>query len=163
MRFLLAVIVLATTFLACGEEKPVQQQPAPAPAPAEKPVATLPSIPLERLQYLWENCDYVDYVFYKLPISMSLDNKESVRNALSHVASEPAPLLPQCNSIGRIFFVVKGNNELMAEMYYSPGCTYFVFLKDEKPAYANYMTPEAVQYFNNIFTQAGIKMDQLGQ
>jgi len=77
------------------------------------------------------------------------------------VAKQPATLSPQCKSMGRIFYQIDGENVLMAEMYFSPDCTYLVFLQDEKPAYANYLTPQAVQYFNNIFTQSGITPEQL--
>jgi len=160
MRYLLFAVLVCVGFVAC-EQKPkaTQQQPEVAPPP---PAATLPGIPMDLMKNLWDNCDYVDYVFYNLPISMSLDNKASIQNALTHVASEPAPMPPQCKSIGRIFYQIKGENVQMAEIYFTPGCLYFVFLgQDEKPAYCNYMTPEGVQYLNNIFSQAGIKPEQI--
>lgn len=159
MRILLIALVLALIFQGCGEEKPVPE--APAAAPAEKAVSSLPSIPKETLQHLWDNCDVIDYVFYNLPISMNVDSPDAVRNALTHVASEPAPLLPQCKAIGRIFYQIKGENVLMADMYFGQGCTYYVFLQNDKPAFANYMTPQAVEYFNNIFSQSGIRPEQI--
>jgi hypothetical protein len=160
MRYLLSLLLAAALFSACGQDKKPETQ-SPTPAAAAAPAATLQSLPIERLEYLWENCDFIDYVFYTLPLSMSLDNKPSIQNALTHVASEPAPLLPQCKSIGRLFFVVKGENVEMAELYFSPGCTYYVWLKDDKPAYSNYMTPQGVQYLNNVLSQAGIKPEQI--
>ena len=159
MRILLITLVLAAIFQACGEEKPVQQPPVATPV--EKQASNLPSIPREKLEYLWNNCDVIDYVFYTLPISMNVDNPDAIKNALTHVASEAAPMLPQCKAIGRIFYQVKGENVLMADMYFSEGCTYYVFLENDKPAYANYITPQAVQYFNSVFSQAGIKPEQL--
>jgi hypothetical protein len=165
MRLFFFFALSLALWVACnspsGEKSDTSATTSPPAAPAQP--ATLPSVPIETLQFLVDSCDNVDYLFYELPISMSLDNKPSIINALSHVASEPAPIPANCKSIGRIFFVVKGRNEAMAEMYFSPGCTFFVFLKDEKPAYSNYMTPEAVQYFNNVFAQAGIKAEQLNQ
>lgn len=160
MRTILILLGLAAIIQGCGQDKPAQQQPAVA-TPVEKPASTLPSIPKEKLEYLWNNCDVIDYVFYTLPISMNVENPDAVKNALTHVASQPAPMLPQCKAIGRIFYQVKGENVLMADMYFSEGCTYYVFLENDKPAYANYITPQAVQYFNSIFSQAGIKPEQL--
>lgn len=159
MRTILIALGLAAIFQGCGEDKPTQ--PPPAATSAAQPVSTLPSIPKEKLEYLWNNCDVIDYVFYTLPISMNVENPDAVRNALTHVASEPAPMLPQCKAIGRIFYQVKGENVLMADMYFSEGCTYYVFLENDKPAYANYITPQAVQYFNSVFSQAGITPEQL--
>ena len=158
MRNLLVLALFAVSLLACnGEQKKsetTETQPA-APAPAAPAATNLPGIPMEILQNLWDNCDGVDYVYFDLPISMSLDNKPAIQNALSQVARQPAPLLPQCKPIGRIFFMIKGENVQMAELYFSTGCTYFVFLDKDKPAYSNYMTPQGIQYFNNIFSQAG--------
>ena len=61
-----------------SESKEVQN---PAPSEVEEPKLVpagefLPSVPIEKLEYLWANCDYVDYVFFELPISMSLDQKK---------------------------------------------------------------------------------------
>ncbi len=41
-----------------------------------------------------------------------------------------------------------------ADLYFQEGCTYYVFLKNNKPAYANLMTDDAIGYMNNIMRQA---------
>ncbi|MCB9284834.1 MAG: hypothetical protein H6563_12225 [Lewinellaceae bacterium] len=157
MRHLLFLVLAAWSLTACNQppKNPATDTPAPASAAPAAPAETLPGVPMEILQNLWENCDGVDYVYYDLPISMSLDNQPSIRNALSQVAKQPAPMQPQCKPIGRIFFMIKGENVVVAELYFSKGCTYFIFLENEKPTYSNYMTPQGVEYFNNIFRQAG--------
>ncbi|MFZ2900946.1 MAG: hypothetical protein WA004_20100 [Saprospiraceae bacterium] len=160
MRILLITLVLAVIFQGCGQDKPTQQPP-PATSAAQPASATLPSIPKEKLEFLWNNCDNIDYVFYELPISMNVDNPDAIKNALTHVASEPAPMLPQCKAIGRVFYLVKGENVVIADMYFSEGCTYYVFLENDKPVYANYLTPQAVQYFNSVFSQSGVRPEQL--
>ena len=160
MRYLFVLFLAAISLQACNQEQKGQQTDTPATQPAPA-LATLPGIPMEMLKNLWDNCDGMDYVFYNLPISMSLDNQPSIQNALSQIAEKPAAVLPQCKSIGRIFFMIEGENILMAELYFAPECTYFVFLQDDKPAYANYMTSHGVQYFNDVFKQAGITPDQI--
>ena len=161
MRLITLSLITALLLASCeqGSKEP-QQQPEQTAAP-QPAATTLPSLPMDILKNLWDNCDYVDYVFYNLPISMSLNNQPSIQNSLSHIASDPAPVLPQCKSIGRLFYQIKGENVQMAEIYFTAGCTYFVFLKDDKPAYSNYITPEGVAYLNNIFSQAGIKPEQI--
>ena len=162
MRHLIPSLVMVVLFAACQQGAKTPEQPAvPAQEAAPQPSASLPSIPMDVLKNLWDNCDNVDYVFYNLPISMNLNNKPSIQNALSHIASDPAPLQPQCKAIGRIFYMIKGENVQMADIYFTSGCTYFVFLVDDKPAYSNFMTPEGVQYLNNIFSQSGITPEQI--
>ena len=161
MRFYLFTLLLITGLVSCDQGTKEQPAKPAVPAQQQAAAATLPGVPMEVVKNLWEHCDYVDYLFYNLPISMSLNNQPSIRNALSHIASDAAPTPPQCKSIGRIFYQIKGENVQMAEIYFTPGCTYFVFLKDDKPAYANYMTPEGVDYLNNIFKQSGIKPEQV--
>ncbi len=118
----------------------------------------LPSLPVQTAQRLYEQCDYVDYVFYELPISMSLYEKASIQAAVRHISATPAGLDPRCKPIGRIFFQIDGENVLQGDIYFKPGCTYFIFLDEEgKPQYGNQMTDECIQYLNNNFTHAGLK------
>ncbi len=135
--------------------------PAPA-APAAQPAApavTLPSIPFEKVKKLFDECSTVDYIFYDLPMSMSLDEKASIQYAVRHIASDPAPLNPACKPMGRVNYQVKGNIEVAADFYFSEGCHYFVFMENQKPVYANYMTEEGAKYFENQ-VKKGIQLRQ---
>ena len=152
MKIRLQILSLFSLLLFIACEKPVEQT-ASESTNQEVQTATLPSPPLVTLEYLWENCDYVDYVFYELPFSMSLQEPAAIKNAISHFASDPAPMKPGCKPIGRLFFQVKGENIIETDMYFSEGCTYFVFIEDQKPKYSAYMTPEAVQFMNNNLAQ----------
>lgn len=165
---LLFSLLLVLAIFGCqNEQTETAEKPTPAPAQKEEPKMVpagefLPSVPIEKLEYLWNNCDYVDYVFYDLPISMSLDVKNSIQYALSHIAENPASLRPDCKPIGRIFFQVQGENYLEADFYFSNGgCTYYVFLENGKPKYGNYMTEEGAKYMNNNLTQAGAIKQQI--
>ncbi|MGB3545451.1 MAG: hypothetical protein WBA17_00640, partial [Saprospiraceae bacterium] len=100
---------------------------------------------------LWENSSHMDVVFYQLPISLNQDNQEGVRSTLAHIAETPPVIDPGCQSIGRIFFTVGTENKETAEIYFNKTCVYFVWLENEKPAFANQMTDSGVQFFNNLF------------
>jgi hypothetical protein len=71
-----------------------------------------------------------------------------------HVSEAPAPLKPECKAAGRVSYQVKGNIVLEGDFYFSEGCTYFVFENNRVKTFANYMTDEGVQYFNNQIKQA---------
>ena len=74
------IVVIAVLLFSCNEE---QQQSNENEGQSDVPVqaveqAALPLPPLEKLEYLYENCSHIDYVFYELPFSMSLDDKGSI-------------------------------------------------------------------------------------
>ena len=136
----------------CQNDAPASEEETTVTQPTAKP--TLPSLPLETIQYLWENCDYVDYVFYTLPISMSLNEKGSIQYVLRHISADAAPLDPNCKPIGRIFYQIKGENFLEADIFFQKGCTYFKFLKDGQATYANFMTDDGINYLNDNIAKA---------
>jgi hypothetical protein len=157
MRFALYLLIL--TLAACAQEKPATPPPAPlaaAPAPA------LPSIPLEMVQKLWNECTHVDYIFYELPMSMSLDEKASIQYAVRHISDRPAPNRPDCKATGRVTYLIGGDIFLEADFYFAETCTYFVFYQNKQKAYANLMTEEGIGYFKNQIQQ-GLQLRQQQQ
>ena len=160
MKTFFSTLILATLFLACNNATSNQKEDAPAqePAATQQAVApSLPGLPIEKLQDLWNRCDFIDIVFYDLPISMSMDEKSSIQALLRQIAADPAPQPPNCKPAGRVSYQVEGENELEADIYFNQGCTYYVFLEDGKPAYANLMMPEGIYYFNSTIQQAGLE------
>lgn len=112
-----------------------------------------PSIPIDRLEYLWNNSTYMDVVFYQLPVSLNQSTQDQVRSTLMGVGQEVSYIDPACQSIGRIFFQVGGENQETAEIYFQEGCTFYLWLEDDKPAYANLMTEAGINFYNNILRQ----------
>lgn len=144
-RILLFALVL--TSFSCGNSPNSNGEASSTSEATAQP--SLGSLPMETIQYLWDQCDYVDYIFYHLPISMSLNEKGSIQYALRHISADAAIINPECKPIGRIFYQVRGENVLEADMFFSEGCTYFKFLRDNKPIYANYMTDDGIKYLND--------------
>jgi hypothetical protein len=159
---LLIVSLAACTNSASDQEKSTRSETPQQPAVPEGSLV-LPGLPIEQLKDLWEKCDFVDYIFYDLPISMSLDRKNTIQYALSHIASEPAPIPPSCKPIGRIFYQVDGENVLESDLYFTQGCAFFVFLEDGKKKYCNYITQEGAKYLNNNIQQANAVKRQMQQ
>ncbi len=114
----------------------------------------LPSITVEIMQKLFDQCNYVDYLFYETNFSMSMTNKQSIQQTLTHVSEQVPVLDPNCKSIGRVFYEIEGNTEVEAEIFFSNQCQYFVFMKGNEKIYANNITADGVAHFNNIFNQA---------
>lgn len=148
-------LLLSSLFLACGnnnnsaEAKTTDQANVAAAA-----VPSYPSISIDRLEYLWNNADYMDVVFYELPVSLNQSTQEQVRSTLAHISENPPVINPACKSVGRLFFQVKGKNVEEAEIYFENGCTYYVWLENGKPAYANLITKAGIDFYNNVYVQA---------
>jgi hypothetical protein len=160
--FLLVGLLAACSNSKSDQQKTPQAETQQQPAVPEGSLV-LPGLPIEQLEYLWEKCDFVDYIFYELPISMSLDRKNTIQYALSHVAAQAAPIPPSCKPIGRIFYQVDGENVLESDLYFTQGCAFFVFLEDGEKKYCNYITQEGAKYLNNNIEQANAVKRQMQQ
>lgn len=145
--------------LACADTDATSETSAPTPPPAtttavpNKP--NLPSVPLDTLRMLYNESNYIDYLFFELPVSMSQNTQADVQGALSYISAE-TPVRPAgCQPIGQIFYEVRGNTRLRANLYFSPGCVYLEFLDGEQPKYANKLMPGGIEFFNNLLRQLG--------
>ena len=156
------LLMLVFSLLACNAPQPKDKKeetatPSPVIQPAIEHELYLPSITLEELQALWNTCNQIDYLFYDLPISSSVNDSQSAQAHLRHISDSPvrADVKKRCGyAIGRVFYKADGEDLLEAEAYYSGGCAFFVFFKDGKPASCNLMTPAGVNHFNQMVVTA---------
>jgi len=167
MNRIIPLLLLAFLFTCCQQNKSGEQQAATSAAEtsaATQPSTdTLPSAPFNLIEKLWKECTQVDYIFYNYPFTVSLDEKASIQYSVRHIAETPAPLKPECQPTGRVTYQINGNIVLEGNFYFSEGCTYFVFYKNQEKLYANYMMPEAVEFFNKQIKQGMELQQKLGQ
>ncbi len=122
------------------------------------------SIPGDKMRNLWENCELIDYIFYELPFSMNQSEKSGIQSTIAQVSTMAQQSYPaNCKPIARQMFQVGGEIVLEAEVFFSPECQFFVFLEDNKPKYANQMTPQGAEFFGNIINQAMKTRTNIGQ
>lgn len=115
----------------------------------------VPGLPQGVMEQLFKEATYVDYIFYNLPFSLSQDNQASIHANLKLISAEPLKSLPvNCKPIGREFFHIGGEIPYEADLYYSDGCYGYVFIKDNKPLYANKLSTEGMKFYTNIVNQA---------
>jgi hypothetical protein len=113
-----------------------------------------PSIPASTMQYLAENCDYVDFIFYRANFSMSQSTASAIRNTLAGISTQLPVINPDCPATGRIFFQVEGVNAVEADFFIENGCAYYIFLENGQYTYANKMTEQGMAAYLNIIKQA---------
>lgn len=126
---------------------------APASTTPAASAVQYPSVPLDTLMMLWENCDYIDFVFYNFNFSMSQHEKEGIQSTLRHIAEETPTIVDDCPAIGRLFFQVDGRNALEGDIHIGPHCLYYIFYENGKKAYANKMTEMGKNFYASIFQQ----------
>ncbi|MFT6333418.1 MAG: hypothetical protein ACJATI_000145 [Halioglobus sp.] len=115
----------------------------------------LPSLPQSEMVRLFQEATFIDYIFYDLPFSISQDNQPSIHANLKLISTGVLDDLPMhCKPIGREFFQINGEIVHEADLYFSDGCYGYVFLKDEKPTYANKLTEAGMKFYTNIINQS---------
>ncbi len=130
------------------------KQAVPAKPAGVKNDIPLQSIPKATIRGLWNTCTYIDYIFHDLPFSMSQDETESIQANLNYISGEAQAYIPNgCKAIARQMFHVGGDIVLEADVYLSDVCQFYVFVENEKPVYANKMSPSALQFFSTMFSR----------
>ena len=145
-------LFLFTAVFACGSEQASTESTPVERAPATEPEG-FPRLQAEGMQLLLDSVDYIDYVFYELEFSMSMDNASGIQYALAQIGPEPALRKAGCKPIGRVFYQIKGRNAMAADMFFSQGCTYFEFIEGNKVVAANEMSAVGKEFLNNQFGQ----------
>ena len=157
-KILVTFSILVTAF-ACGEPAADNTSTTEPPAAAlvEEPLKQLyPTLPLDKAERLFKQTDYMDYVFYELPFSMNHSKAADIQNSIRYISTSPVTnRIPQCKSIGRIFYQSKGEIISEAEFHFNDaqGCYYMIFMEEGQPKYANLLTATGVNNYNNLFAQ----------
>ena len=162
MKHVLICCMLLAAFIQCKpKEAPVAESTSvipPMPEPAAMVAGdTFPGMDREFANKLWDEVDHIDYMYHELPFSASLSEQESIRGILKHLSTSPAVQYPSCKPIAKIFFHAKGNLMAQADFYYSAQCVSMIFYKDGKPAFGNKLTPEAMTYYQQMFSSLQVK------
>jgi len=163
--FSTSLLIILTIFLfsSCGEteeKKGMAKDKLWSTKANEVKVSTLPSITFEEMKEIYEGCDFIDIIFYNVEFSMSVNNKTNIQKMVGFVSTNVAKVNPDCKAMGRLFFQKNGELLVEADMYYDDQCQYFVFQKNGKNAYANYITTEGQAYFAKIFSQVKVEKTQ---
>lgn len=159
-KYLLISLLLTSLLYNCGSDTESEADSGTTnttPPPAETTqVPTYPSIPADTIRALFNECDYIDYVFYYTNFSVSQKEKRDIQKAITYIASETPQFNPNCQPVGRIFFQVDGENRVEADLYFTPnqGCIYYLFYENGEPAYANRIMPAGIDFYTKIFQSA---------
>lgn len=157
---LLFIMLLCTCGPSPNNDTPTTEPTAVTPATT---LSTFPSIPLERLQYIFENATYMDATFYNLPISINQSELQQIQATIGGIAESTMPLEAGCTAMGHIWFQVNGKNIEEADIFYNDKCVGYLWYENGKPAYSNMMTEAGFNFYANIFAQVQSQTPGQGQ
>lgn len=109
----------------------------------------LGSISNEKMQYLFQECSQIDYVFFQQDFSVSAEGNNA-KSSLNHISVKPAEINPSAKPVARLYYLAEGNIALTAAVYFDEENKYFAFLENEKPFAANYMTDGGLAFFKQV-------------
>ena len=104
------ICCLGALVSACGGGEQTASDTKTESAPTQAPPSSqvYPSLPVQRLEELWQVCDYIDFVFYNTNFSMNQSEQASIQKTLRHVAAEVPDIKPECKAVGHLFYQSKG-------------------------------------------------------
>ena len=123
-------------------------------------LVVLPFLKAEDIQTLLATTETVDMIFFNLPISVSQDDPASAKNSVMYISPATPAVAETCQADGRMSWISQGTILREADFYLGQGCYQFVFMENNKPAYRNAMSVEAVQFFETIVKQANQQPNQ---
>ena len=123
----------------------------------------MPYVTIEMIQRIQNEATQLDITFPGKPMSVSQSNKQSILQSVTFFTKAPAPDPIPCPSIGRIFYAAEGESLYDVEVYFSQGCTYCVFIENNETIGACLMSPQGVNFFNQIINQGKQMTNQAKQ
>ncbi|MEL6655742.1 MAG: hypothetical protein AAFY48_16355 [Bacteroidota bacterium] len=141
---------------------PTTEQNVTPPTTTETVTSPYPSITQEKMMHLYNNCDYIDFVFYNLKFSMSQNKQDAIRNTLGGVSTTPAKVIASCKPVGRVFFQVDGKNAEEADLFFGNSCLYYLFLENGTYAYGNQLSEGGYSFYQRIFQQGAAQAAAAG-
>ena len=152
MKLCISTLLFVFFMCACSnnpktEENPTTETPAVIATPEFAP------IPLEIGGELFNECDFVYYIFYELPFSMSYDRQATIQMAVSWIGKSSDIPTSGCKSLGRMIFQKQGAVIIEAEIYVSEDCSHYKWIKDGQVLYASQMSPAGKNHYMGIINK----------
>lgn len=153
-KYLLPILCI-TLLIACKSDKSSSNVNAVPEAVVDSKPNNLPPLGDEIFKKMYDECTFIDYLWHDLPFSVSQAEKAAVQANVSFISKSGLDVIPNnCKSIGRKSYQINGDIYLDADVYFTPGCRFYIFLKNEKPLYLNKMTAQGEDFYARLFTNA---------
>ena len=115
----------------------------------------------ETMDLLLTQGDHIDYIFNTIPLSMNQDGQNAMVQDLRFVSRNPMPGIPSgCQPLARKIYLGQGEILLESDIYFSDGCLFQIYIKDEKPLFGNLLSQEGITFYKNLMLEARQSMPE---
>ncbi len=158
IRYIFYAFWTVNFLVACQQSSPKKKVEETASITNSVPTPNYPSIPKETMEKLWSDCTNIDLIFTTLPYSVSTNNNQDSRPLLMHISTDAAFVDNKCPITASVVYLSNGKIVLESNLYYSNNqrCQYMVFLENGQPKYANYLSQQGKDYFNQLFNNVKV-------
>ena len=150
----LGLIILGVLLLSYSCKPESVQNSQAKPRTSLKQLQSKEGITAEIVTLIVDSCSHVDMLFNDYPVSMSQNEKNSIISDLTYISTDAITEIPgQCKPVGRK--VYNGNGEVLieADLYFSEGCYFMVFIKDEQALFGNKMNEQGIAFYERLLSQ----------
>ena len=114
------------------------------------------------VQRIIDECISIDVTFTDLGFTMNQHEKSAIINDLSFISSTPLAEIPKnCSPLGRKVYYSKEGVIIEADIYIVEACEILVFIRNEKPLFANILNQTGVDFYKSVLAQAkGVQLPQ---
>jgi hypothetical protein len=115
--------------------------------------------PMDKATYeqLQSTVTQVDYIFHSLPFSVNQTERPAIQTNLAMISPERANDVTGCPIFARESFQVNGEIVLEADIYFNEGCYAYVFYQGKDKVFANKITDQGKQFYNNLINQVKLQ------
>lgn len=138
------MLLSVSLIISCTNSEKVEQTAPP-------PVSYYPTISAQSLDSIRQLTTNIDFIFHDLPVSASITDSLAIRSIYSHyTVNEPQIVQHGCKSVGRASYVSRGNLMYFGDIFYSEKCSFVLFIKDEKPAFAVKLNQGGLNFLHQL-------------
>lgn len=115
--------------------------------------------PMDKATYeqLQATVTQVDYIFHSLPFSVNQTERPAIQTNLAMISPDRADDVSGCPIFARESFQVDGEIVMEADIYFNEGCYAYVFYKGKEKVFANKITDQGRQFYNNLINQVKLQ------
>ncbi len=158
-------VVLSAIYLFASCKNPGENKTVIAVVPNSPMIVpegfSVEGINKETTDLLLNNADHIDYLFNTIPLSMNQDGKKAIYQEMGYVSNQPMPGIPkECLPLARKIYLGNGEILLESDIYFSNGCLFQIYIKDEKALFGNLLSKGGIQFYKDLMLTAKQSMPE---
>ena len=151
---LLLLLCIVTLLVNCKTDSTGQPASTVQTTTSTSGLQSTAGITAEYVQLIVDSCSHVDMIFNDFPISISQTEQSSIVGDLTYLSPNAMTAIPaNCKPLGRKVYNGNGRILIEADLYFSEGCQFMIFIQNEQALFGNQMNEKGINFYNNLLAQ----------